>query len=182
MKIKRDYSNALPVALKVVELLTPLCTRIEIAGSIRRKCAEVGDIEIVAIPKRQVNLFGEETGRSLVTTSILEGLGFGVYSGGEKYKKLNYNGHQVDLFLQTAQTWGMNMMIRTGPMRFSQRMVTDSRTMHYGLRPPGLILENALVYLKENRELVPLPEERDVFAYWGMDYIEPEDRVKHVWM
>ena len=41
-------------ASRLVSTLAPACERIEVAGSIRRKKAEVGDIEIVAIPKVQI--------------------------------------------------------------------------------------------------------------------------------
>lgn len=46
-----EYTKAYEIAIRVKELLTPHCERIEIAGSIRRKKPEVKDIEIVAIPK-----------------------------------------------------------------------------------------------------------------------------------
>ena len=44
------HADALTIALGLVERLRPACTRIEIAGSVRRGYAEVKDIEIVAIP------------------------------------------------------------------------------------------------------------------------------------
>lgn len=49
-------------ALPIVEELRPFCQRIEMAGSIRRKCEFVNDIEIVAIPRLEVlqgDLFGD---------------------------------------------------------------------------------------------------------------------------
>ncbi len=46
-----ELYKTLQIAEKVKAQLAPHCERIEIAGSIRRKKPDVGDIEIVAIPK-----------------------------------------------------------------------------------------------------------------------------------
>ena len=48
---KYPHAEAQAIAQEVVEQLRPHCERIVVAGSIRRKKSEVGDIEIVAIPK-----------------------------------------------------------------------------------------------------------------------------------
>src|SRR5437879_3251534 len=48
-KIKLTHARA--IADDLIEKITPLCERCEIAGSIRRQKAEVGDIEIVAVPR-----------------------------------------------------------------------------------------------------------------------------------
>jgi DNA polymerase/3'-5' exonuclease PolX len=55
-----NLHTAQPIADRVRDLLAPHCDRIEIAGSIRRQKADVGDIEIVAIPKTVTDgdLFG----------------------------------------------------------------------------------------------------------------------------
>jgi DNA polymerase/3'-5' exonuclease PolX len=57
--VKFPYPVVLPIAGRIVEALRPYCERIEIAGSLRREKPMVGDIEIVAIPRRPVDLFGE---------------------------------------------------------------------------------------------------------------------------
>ena len=44
----------------LIRLLADSCDRIEIAGSVRRQVFEVGDIELLCIPKAgAVDLFGE---------------------------------------------------------------------------------------------------------------------------
>jgi DNA polymerase/3'-5' exonuclease PolX len=51
---------------EVVDLLSPVCERIEVAGSVRREKAFVGDIEILCAPRvrheTQMDLFGQATG------------------------------------------------------------------------------------------------------------------------
>jgi len=48
---RMKLEEAQVIAEKTKALLAPYCERIEIAGSIRRKKPDVGDIELVAIPK-----------------------------------------------------------------------------------------------------------------------------------
>lgn len=55
-------SQAQNLASKIVDSMRDACTRVEIAGSIRRCKPECRDIEIVAIPKlgEPIDLLGEE--------------------------------------------------------------------------------------------------------------------------
>jgi DNA polymerase/3'-5' exonuclease PolX len=46
-----SYNDAKRLADCLVKAIAPYCERIEIAGSVRRKKADVKDIEIVAIPR-----------------------------------------------------------------------------------------------------------------------------------
>ena len=55
------HAQALILAEAALSALTPSCERISIAGSIRRRKPEVGDIEIVCIPKHiPAGLSGDE--------------------------------------------------------------------------------------------------------------------------
>ena len=47
---------------RIVEILAPHCDRIEIAGSIRRQKPTIGDIEVVCIPKQNLDMFGVSVG------------------------------------------------------------------------------------------------------------------------
>ena len=181
MKTKRPYGVVKPVADEVLQRLSASCVRLELAGSLRRKKAEIGDIEIVAVPKLALNLFGEPTGRSLVDDEIATCADMGVIKvvkGGHRYKQfivVSVNGHeyQVDLFLQPdPTTWGINFMLRTGPAEFSRRMVTAKEKG--GLKPNDLAMFGACVW--RDHVFLDTPEEADVFKLWGMDFILPEDR------
>lgn len=66
MKNKLPYEHMLSIALPVVELLRPRCKRIEIAGSLRRRREEIGDIEIVAEPNDYVLDLSREDGMTIV--------------------------------------------------------------------------------------------------------------------
>lgn len=177
MKTSLLLLDAQRIAEQVVAWLQPACERIEVAGSIRRRKAQVGDIEIVAIPKPVVDLFGEPTGETEVDWLMRE-LGSAVTKNGPKYKQWmkplkNDDEVQIDLFLADADNFGYILMLRTGPWQFSQRMVT-LRTQG-GLRPPELQCRNGYVWTTDGYVL-PLQTEDLLFSAWGMDYMPPQKR------
>lgn len=178
MKEKRAYQVVRPLADRLVEMLEPVCARIEIAGSLRRMRPEVGDIEIVAVPKPIYDLTGEPIERTGVD-DLLASWPVRVVKNGQKYKQFVFAGksgkeYQVDLFLQpNPATWGVNFLIRTGADEFSKRMVTS--TQHGGLCPAGLSVKDGRIW--QNGKVLETPEEQNIFELWGMDYIEPSKRV-----
>ena len=114
--------QAKEISDKTLKLLEPHCERIAIAGSIRREKADVGDIEIVAIPKPyDVGLF--ESGIATVV---------------EKWKKVKGelpckytqrilpDGIKLDLFLVKPETWGLQFAIRTGSADFSYKVLAST--------------------------------------------------------
>ena len=133
-KQKLPWLEAHVAASLVIDHLQPHCDRVEIAGSIRRKCAEVGDIEIVCIPRlisnEQKTLFPGDEGELIITWPGDECVHTiadenSLVKDGERYKQFAYNGRQVDLFLTTKEQWGLIFAIRTGPAEFSQKIVTQ---------------------------------------------------------
>lgn len=106
---------ALPVAERVVAVLKPHCKRIEIAGSIRRKKTEVGDIEVVYIPKMS---------DMYKLVSIIDkwykkkGDAFGKYT----QRLIEPEGIKLDLFRATEENWGFIFAIRTGSAEYSKHL------------------------------------------------------------
>lgn len=135
---KRPVKEVLPVAEELVRVLSPFCERIEIAGSLRRQCPLVSDIELVAIPKVESveraipgDLFGA---KEVVTINRLWGaldgmLGSHYVKAGEKYRAFICPKEtiQVDLFTAEPGNWGLILLIRTGPWEFSKSVVTRLR-------------------------------------------------------
>jgi len=100
MKAKFSLYDASFLAVKFSEAITPACKRVQIAGSIRRKCAEVGDIEIVAEPAEWwLDMLGNATeGHSLDSFDYSP---FGqVVKNGHKYKQLVLNEYPLFQFPQ----------------------------------------------------------------------------------
>lgn len=173
---KRPYAEMLPKAQAIVQSLQPYVTRIEIAGSLRRAEAMIGDVEIVAIPVFYADLFGELTTDSAVDTwmgSLRNYPTFSLIRGGDKLKSFHLEGVKVDLFLQPdPATWGVNYLIRTGPWFFSRWLVTKQQ--HGGACPNDLSVSDARIWC--NGTPLPTPDEEDVFRLFGMEWIAPADR------
>jgi len=128
MKSKMPYTEARALADQLVAQLAPACERIEVAGSIRRKKEEVGDIEIVAIPKMETirNLFGEAQGEVSLLNVRLSDMGWDVLKNGDKYKQFVLpGGISLDLFICRLATWGVIYTIRTGSADFTHWLVTN---------------------------------------------------------
>lgn len=174
--LRTPYKSALAIAEYIVEQLRPACERIEIAGSLRRKKADVGDIELVCIPKPAENLLGDlyisDSGIMLALTKM--GISWFMFKkNGQHFKQLIFQGISIDLFLTTPAQWGIIFMIRTGSADFSHRMVTP-RSQN-GLMPSNLHVKDGLLW--EDDCCLQTPEEEDVFRIYGMNWIEPENRI-----
>jgi DNA polymerase/3'-5' exonuclease PolX len=186
-KTRIPLEHARLLADEVVALLEPYAQRIVVAGSIRRRRADVGDVEIVAIPRHgvvQADLFapGEGLNRDLLGARCVELLAEGVLAHrpdvnghnafGAKFKRLLYRGVPLDLFSPDAATWGVVLAIRTGPAEFSHRLVTPRR--QGGLLPDWLRVAEGRIW----RATTPLetPEEENVFEAINLPFIPPEAR------
>ena len=70
---KKPYSDVLPVASYLIAVLSFYCRRIALAGSLRRERSLIGDIEVVAIPLRRTDLFGQEIDSPTALDEFLDG-------------------------------------------------------------------------------------------------------------
>ena len=161
------YSTALPIAENVLALLAPHCERIEIAGSIRRKKADVGDIEIVAIPKHyDVGIF--ESGVATVINRWQK-------VKGElpcKYtQRMLPEGIKVDIFFATPENWGLILAIRTGSADYSHYVLATAWVA------AGYNSVDGYLRSRKGDMLVPVREERDLFRMIGVEWVSPEFRV-----
>lgn len=166
------YDVAMDMALMVVRKISPLCDRVKVAGSLRRKKGDVGDIEIVCIPKEQSDLFGNKFRSADVISSLLKESGYGLHKDGEHYKQINLIHCMCDLFITTPECWGVIYMIRTGSADFSHKMVTPKR--YGGFMPSHLKVKEGRLWNGDT--VLDTPEEEDVFSAYGIDFIEPERR------
>lgn len=187
-------ADAQKTAEELVELLRPTCTRIEIAGSIRRKRKVVKDIEIVLIPKTyksQSDLFGEDDEHDASET--LDLLNKLVDAGtmrkrvddggrecwGKKHQRAIYDGIAVDLFAVTPPAqWGVIFAIRTGPALFSRWFVTSVK--QGGLMPQFMAVKRGALWRVDKYGdpllVIDTPEEKDFFEAIGFGAPDPEDR------
>lgn len=172
---KQPLAQVETVAQRIIEALAPFCERIEVAGSIRRRRPLVGDIEIVALPRRQRNLFGEPVNSPTELDVFLAEKGVAFLKNGDKYKSFGYGRHKVDLFLPaSAAHWGCVFTIRTGSAEFSQWLVTEPCRKRGGMFRDGRLWVAG--------RLVDTPEEADVFTALGVPWVPPEERDDGRWL
>ncbi len=179
-KVKRPLAEAERIAALVVMDLAPYCARISVAGSVRRRKSEVGDLELVAIPARGAGgLFGD-----IATNLLWEHLHANDryrFTKGDnpdgRYYQLAlaaYPDLQVDLFLAEADNWGLTLLVRTGSAEFSTAALARwKRRQGIGPEQAGSV-SGRLV--RRDGEVVPTPEEATVFELLGVPWIAPEQR------
>ena len=180
--VKRPYADALTIAQQLLAALEPGCTRSIIAGSLRRRKPEIGDIEIVALPKLEPvsDMFGDvvlgqEVNLLDVALAALAPLHY--TKNGPKYKQFSFDGMTVDLFLASSATWGAVATIRTGSADFTHWLVTERR--HGGACPGGMSFREGRIWFAG--AALDTPEERDVFEAVEQPWIEPVERVEGRW-
>ena len=178
-------STAQRVGEMVVERLRSTCLQIEIAGSVRRRKADVKDVEIVAMPQRQGDLFGDPYGDCPLHNGIVELVDEGMIrwrnppAAGASHRtqvKKFYaleavvTGLKIDLFaVRPPAEWGAILAIRTGPADFSRMLVTKCRER-------GLRCENGRLVGVDDDKTVPTPTEESFFRACGVPWREPERR------
>ena len=150
--------------MEILKQLKPHCERIEIAGSVRRKKAEVGDIELVIIPKPySTGLF--ESGIATVLNKLEK-------VKGElpcKYtQRILPSGIKLDLFFAEEANWGLVYALRTGSADYSHKVLA-SGWVREGFKSEG-------GYLFRDGERYEIREEEDLFKLIGVRYVPPEDR------
>ncbi len=175
-KTQLDHLAALPIAEAWKTLLCAACDRIEIAGSIRREKDNVGDIEIVCIPRYQQDMLQRPLLNAVTALDHLldnfesEGI-LRKDMGGHRYKRYIITEHelQLDLFCTTPAQWGVIFAIRTGPVEFSKKLVTP----HWqgGFLESGYSVREGRVW--HGGLMLETPEEKDVFEYTKCDWIDP---------
>jgi len=186
-----ELNDALTHAMRVKSFLDPYCTRIEIAGSVRREKPFVKDLEIVVVPCiiQSKDLFDEGEGYSALENAPVNQLGK-VVKNGSRYKQIDLGGIMLDLFIVLPPAeFGVQFLIRTGDKFFSHWMVTrrdrtaysdDSGKFYHGVLPKYAKVKDGAVW--EGRDeifdgtKIFMPEEIDFFKYCGMDYVEPRNR------
>lgn len=175
-----QHTTAYELAQDLQAQLSSACVRIELAGSLRRGKAEVGDIELVAIASTGLfttpDLFGNPS--SNVAVNHLDDALTTLYAqgqwrlarnpetrkplrNGDAWKKLQHaaTGLLCDLFITDRRRWGYTLAIRTGPSEFSKELVTRA-LYRKNFFKDGLLHNHAPVR-NAQREVQPCPAGAD---------------------
>lgn len=175
--MKHPREKALRVARELVNALLPATERIIVAGSLRRKCQEVGDVEILYIPKtsvrpwRQGDLFQVSREAYSLADDVLQTLmdadvltqrrntaGFKIWGAKNKLALHVRSGIPVDLFAATEENCNNYLVCRT---------VAQSRGLKWHPYGPGFT---------RGSEWLPVASEEEVFRMVGLTYHPPELR------
>ena len=153
-----ELEKAKTIANEVIKRLSPYCSRIEIAGSVRRQKPVVKDIDIVLISSDSWNLSHE-----------VMGLGPSRVSG-DKLKRINYNGVQVDLYYASQGTWATLLLIRTGSKENNIRLATLAKKRGWHLAANGDGLFN------DKGQRIAGDSEESIYQALGLPYQQPWER------
>jgi len=175
---RMPLSKAKAIAERFCNYLTPFCSQISIAGSVRRECDTVGDIEFVVIAKDEFSM-----GQAFP-------LGYpGLTINGARLKKFYYpaSGLHMELYITTQADFGRILAIRTGSSAFShiQLAIRWNRLSWVGtedgLRRKSECIKKSTWKIKpeyKGNPTLPPPfkTEKDFFAFLSIPWVHPRER------
>ena len=168
-----ELEKAKVIAENLKSLLAPVCEKIEVAGSIRRRKPQVGDIELLVIPRyvARVDQLDREIGALMIQGILgfrLNKRGSRIY--GPKNKLLvHINGIGVDIFSTDEQCWPVALVVRTGGKETNMRIATAALRKGWRFHAYGS------GFSTPDGEIV-CRSEREVFEVVGLPYQEPWER------
>jgi DNA polymerase/3'-5' exonuclease PolX len=191
---RMDRPEAIEIAKAFVAEIEGTYDQLVIGGSLRRRLARIGDVEIVAVPKVEpvtIDLLAEQiVERDRLDARMQVLLDNDVVARrldvngsprwGPTLKYLVYGGARVDLFTPCAERFGWILLLRTGPAAFSRQLVVErgrkTKDGRPGLLPPRLLPRDGWLTSRLSAEKIPTPTEQSVFEPFKIPYIEPWSR------
>ncbi len=166
VKKRTPFAKAKKTAAKVERWLNPFAQRLLLAGSIRRKRPEIGDIEFVILPKKSVGVEG--------LAEKLEELGFSVGPTIRSAKQM-VDGIKVEIYIvHHPNEFGAMSFMYTGDRTFNFAMRKKAMAMGYLLNQYGIWTRD------KSRAILQSPDEKDFFEFLKVSYHTPEERsLKH---
>ena len=192
-----ELLEARKIAIDICYLLQPHCSKINIAGSIRRKKPEVKDIEIVCSPNIYVasDLFGNalQSQRSAAFAQVANSLGRIIKgdAAAGRYMQIELsNKLKLDLFIPDEADFYRQLAIRTGSADYSHQAIAGAWKKlgwcgsDLGLRRISDCIElrqtdgkSKWKCINQNGELPPVWKSEEDFFYWlNVKYLAPEKR------
>lgn len=184
---KPRFPNAvgMKVAAELCAALKPVCERLIVAGSLRRRKPTVGDVEILYIGKTEVrqdpaDMFASITANladevisELEKSGVLERRknvnGSEMYGSKNKLMRHRASGLPVDLFAATPENWWNYLVCRTGPADSNTRICMAAQDRGWKWNPYG-------AGFSRDGETRAMESEDEVFAFVGLPYAQPDER------
>jgi len=158
-----ELAKALTLAKQVEETIKPLCDKLEIVGSIRRKRPTIGDIDLVA---KATDANWSRIANSLKKSQVI--------CTGSIVTKLNMpfegNLFQVDFYRAFDNNFGIQELIRTGSAEHNTWLASYAIAKKCRLKySDGLIKDDQVIAGKTEESIFtalslpcPKPEEREI--------------------
>jgi len=179
-KPKIPLSVAASYAARFMNKITPYVDKMELAGSVRRSCKHVSDIQIVSVNK---SIGGLDT--------LFSDGGFpGMVMNGERLKRFKYpqNKLQIELYITSPEDYGRILCFRTGSSAFVHHVITVryNRMGWCGTRD-GLRRKKECNHKSKRWEIKPeyadnptkppvFDTEYDFFDFLGLKWTAPQNR------
>lgn len=181
-KVRYEHAKALWIAEELKAAISPACERVEIAGSLRRMKPNVGDIELVYIPKFgevTVDLFSESKNLVDIILTQLEKDGVlekrknvkGSTMFGDKNKLMRHiaSGIPVDFFSTNNAGWHSYLLCRTGGAESNTQLAGRAKALGMEWKP----YEG--VFRKGSTDIAILSEEQ-MYELLQLPYKAPHER------
>jgi len=180
-------NEAKAVAAEIFRWFDPVCVRVIVAGSLRRQKPDVGDVEILYVPKTEtrsdpsdmfekvnVNL-ADETIQTMEGVGVLErrrnSIGRETFGPLNKLMRHRASGIPVDLFCEPSlPDWWRSLVIRTGPKELNIRLITTAAKRGIDVHAYGTGLTDM------RGAPIACESEEQFFEICGARYLAPKDR------
>ncbi len=156
----RTGNVVIHLANKIIKELKPYCSRIQIAGSIRRKEKNPVDIDIVLIPKNK-------SGKQKIQEIMRKKEKARFIQGGEKESVFRIKGVKVELYYTNNQEWGACLLAYSSKTGSSIGLRMVAKRKGFKLNQHGLF--------KNNKRIAGRTEE-EIYHTLGRPWKSPERR------
>ncbi len=157
-------------AEKIASELSPFCDKIEIAGSIRRRCPVVNDIDLVILAKDKAAIKARCRRSCQVKTD-----------GDLNFIAITSTGIQIDIFFATPATadmfsplpsnWGSLFLCRTGSRAHNIYLVEHAKTIGLTWSPYAGVYDSDM-------KLLASETEESIFEALQLPFKTPEERCR----
>ncbi len=171
---RMTFQEAYDLAEEAAEQLRPTVAHLKAVGSLRRKRDAIGDIEFLARPHVENDIFGEGAPALLhEVRAAMHNLGTWV-QGGDRAMRitdlLGREGARLELYLvHPPAAWGSMLAIRTGPEDLGRYCVTR-------MRAKGFRHVNGHAQVIGTEVIAPTATEEDFFELAGVACLPPRLR------
>lgn len=156
---KTPRKEAVNLSLKLTTLLRTICRKVTVAGSIRQGKDEIGDVDIVVIPKNTETFY--EDVKKMIEYE---------YGGAKKIFGM-FDGRPINIFVTTPDSFGACLYQSTGPAKYNIQMRGMAKRKGFKLNEYGL-------FDRDTNEMIAGNTENSIFRAMKMTYKDPSERGK----